>query len=40
MKITRYCPICKHTTKHEYDGKGTFTCLSRTHGKHVKEQKK
>lgn len=34
MKITRYCKICKHTTKHEYDeGKGTFTCLSKKHTK-------
>jgi hypothetical protein len=31
LKITRYCPICKHTTKHSFDGKSTSVCLSKKH---------
>lgn len=28
IELTRYCPVCKHTTKHEHDSKAnTFVCL-------------
>lgn len=30
IKITRYCPSCQRTTKHEHDpAAGTFHCLTR-----------
>lgn len=31
IRVTRYCPFCKHTTKHSYDGE-TFTCLAKKCG--------
>lgn len=40
MRIKRYCPACKHTTRHDYnEAKSTFKCLSRTHEKNAKRAK-